>query len=203
MSKHRHGSSSHSDSDVPRRPGEIHTSDAVQYDRDLNVRGILWTGVWLVLGTLATMLVSWWVFAGLRHMERMADPPPPAMPEVRQRHMPTAGPRLQADADQDMRELRAAEDRILLRPSWIDAKQGTVRLPIDLAIDVLARQGLPEVKNMPAQATPAPPAQATTGVPAPETATAAAAAATKKASAGSATKAPAGQAAKPPSGGSR
>lgn len=195
MSKHRHGSSSHSDSDVPRRPGEIHTSDAVQYDRDLNVRGILWTGVWLVVGTLAFMLIAWWVFAGLRHMERMADPPPPAMPEVRQRHMPTAGPRLQADADQDMRELRAAEDRILLRPSWIDSKQGSVRLPIDIAIDVLARKGLPDVKDMPPQTTPAPPAQAGTGVAAPATAAAAAAS--------TAPAAKPGKPVKPPSGGSR
>jgi hypothetical protein len=57
-----------------------------------------------------------------------------------------------------MLELRAAEDRLIHRPSWIDPGQGTLRIPIDLAIDVVTRRGLPEVATPPVTpASPAPP----------------------------------------------
>jgi hypothetical protein len=146
--------------DVPRRPGEVHTSDAVQYDRDLNVRGVVVTGISLAVGTLVVLLLSWWLFAGLRRLEKAADPPPPALREVRERHLPPE-PRLQSDADGDMRTLRAAEDQMIERPAWIDESQGTVRIPVDLAIDVLVRRGLPAVNGNPART----PGSATTPLP--------------------------------------
>jgi hypothetical protein len=146
----------------PERPGEVHTPDSVQYDQDLNVRGVVWTALSLAFGTLAILLLMWWLFAGLRHLETAADPPPPALSEVRERRLPPE-PRLQSDPDDDMLELRADEKRRLQSPEWIDPKQGTLRIPINLAIDVLARRGLPVVSGAPATqpgalATPAPPA---------------------------------------------
>jgi hypothetical protein len=160
MSEHRqHGHQQ--PADVPRRPGEVHTPDAVQYDRDLNVRGVVVTGISLAVGTLVVLLLSWWLFAGLRRLEKAADPPPPALREVRERHLPPE-PRLQSDADGDMRTLRAAEDQMIERPAWIDESQGTVRIPVDLAIDVLVRRGFPVANGNPARTpgsptTPLPP----------------------------------------------
>jgi hypothetical protein len=145
--------------DVPHPPGEVHTSDAAQYDRDLNVRGVIWSALVLAGGTLLVLLVVWWLFLGLGRLEKASDPPAPAMREVRQRRLPPE-PRLQANADGDMLALRAAEDQMIARPSWIDQKQGTVRIPVDLAIDVLLRRGLPAANGNPsttpgALATPA------------------------------------------------
>ncbi len=165
--------------DVPRRPGEVHTPDAVQYDRDLNVRGVVISAVSLAVGTLVVLALVWWLFTGLRRLEKAADPPAPALREVRERHLPPE-PRLQSDADGDMRGLRAAEDQMIERPSWIDEKQGTVRIPVDLAIDVLVRRGLPVANGNPggtggagapgALAKPAPAAPTpTTTAPAPPT----------------------------------
>jgi len=143
--------------DVPHRPGEVHTPDAVQYDQDLNVRGVIWTALLLAAGTLLIVLLMWWLFVGLRHLEQATDPPPPALREVRERRLPPE-PRLQSDPDGDMLRLRADEDQLLTRPAWIDQGQGTARIPIDLAMEVLARRGLP--------ATPAaPPVSARSGQP--------------------------------------
>lgn len=52
-------------------------------------------------------------------------------------------PRLQETPIQDLRAMRAAEDRILNSYGWIDKDAGTVRIPIDRAIDLLAQRGLP------------------------------------------------------------
>jgi hypothetical protein len=155
MSEHRH---SHPlPADAPHRPGEVRTPDAVQYDRDLNVRGVAWTAILLAIGTILALFLSWWIFLGLGKLEKASDPPPPALREVRERRLPPA-PRLQDDPDGDMLKLRAQEDQQIARPSWIDEKQGTLRIPVDLAIDVLARRGLPAANGNPSvpAATPAP-----------------------------------------------
>jgi hypothetical protein len=176
MSEQKH----HRPADVPHRPGEVHTPDAVQYDRDLNVRGVVLSAVALAAVTLLALLLMWWLYAGLAKLGKASDPPPPALREVRERRLPPE-PRLQANADGDMLTLRAAEDQSLERATWIDQKQGTVRIPVDLAIDVLLRRGLPAASGSPAAvpgapaaptppaATPANPATTAPDPPAPAT----------------------------------
>ena len=39
--------------------------------------------------------------------------------------------------------IRAAEDQILNSYGWVDRSKGIVRIPIDRAIDLLAKRGLP------------------------------------------------------------
>lgn len=138
MTEHRHPLPP----DAPRRPGEVHTPDAVQYDRDLSVRGVVWTAVILAASGLLIVVLMWWFFVGLGRLERRKDPPAPALREVRARHLPPE-PRLQSSPDDDMLALRETERRLIQRPEWIDPQQGTLRIPINIAIDVLARRGLP------------------------------------------------------------
>ncbi len=52
------------------------------------------------------------------------------------------GPHLQTTPEQDLRILREEEDRLLGRASWVSHQQGTVRVPVDVAIDVIARRGV-------------------------------------------------------------
>src|SRR5579883_1723321 len=52
-------------------------------------------------------------------------------------------PRLQQAPITDLKEMRAAEDKILNGYGWIDQQHGIVRVPIDRAIDMLAQKGLP------------------------------------------------------------
>ena len=52
-------------------------------------------------------------------------------------------PRLQTAPVQDLREIRAAEDKILNSYGWVDQQHGVVRVPIARSIDLLAQRGLP------------------------------------------------------------
>lgn len=74
-------------------------------------------------------------------------------------HEPTAGranipatrikefpqPRLEVRPGASLAELRAAEDDELNSYGWIDRKAGTVRIPIDRAMQLLLERGLPDV----------------------------------------------------------
>jgi hypothetical protein len=51
-------------------------------------------------------------------------------------------PRLQIDPAGDLNDLRRAEDTVLHSYGWIDRQTGTVRIPIDRAMDLLAGQRL-------------------------------------------------------------
>jgi hypothetical protein len=52
-------------------------------------------------------------------------------------------PRVEERPWEQLVTVRAREDRILSSYAWVDKKEGTVRIPIDQAIDKLAAQGLP------------------------------------------------------------
>ena len=53
-------------------------------------------------------------------------------------------PRLQTDdGDQDVADMHAREDLLLNNYSWIDRSKGTVRIPIERAMELIAQRGLP------------------------------------------------------------
>jgi hypothetical protein len=52
-------------------------------------------------------------------------------------------PRLQTNPREDLRALRAREDAILNSYGWVDKKAGVVRIPIDEAIKLTVKRGLP------------------------------------------------------------
>ena len=54
-----------------------------------------------------------------------------------------AEPRVEEHPWEQLITVRAREDHVLSSYAWIDQKEGTVRIPIDQAIDKLAQQGLP------------------------------------------------------------
>jgi hypothetical protein len=118
------------------------TAPTEQYDRELNVRAVLWTGAVLAAGTIVICLLMWGMYRGLAHLARRRDPAPPPLAEERRPQPLPPAPRLQSSPDEDMATFRAEEDRTLGTPAWIDRQAGIVRLPIDLAMDVLARRGL-------------------------------------------------------------
>jgi len=47
------------------------------------------------------------------------------------------------DGDQDVADLHAREDLLLLNYSWVDQSKGTVRIPIEQAMQLIAQRGLP------------------------------------------------------------
>jgi hypothetical protein len=70
-----------------------------------------------------------------------------ALMEQRELHAMTQAfptPRLQTnDGDQDVADLHAREDLLLDHYSWVDRKKGVVRIPIERAMELLVKSGLP------------------------------------------------------------
>ena len=52
-------------------------------------------------------------------------------------------PRIEVEPWQQLLDVRAREDHVLSSYAWVDKNDGIVRIPIDQAIDVLAKKGLP------------------------------------------------------------
>jgi len=52
-------------------------------------------------------------------------------------------PRIEVAPYEELQRLKAQEDHILSSYAWVDKEAGTVRVPIDRAIDMLAAKGVP------------------------------------------------------------
>jgi hypothetical protein len=59
----------------------------------------------------------------------------------------TPGPRLQVDANKELRQMRAGEEAVLNSYGWVDKDSGIVRIPIQRAMEILAKKGLPARKQ--------------------------------------------------------
>lgn len=147
------------------------------FDREIHLRGIVWTAAGIVAVTIVSMIVVWYLAVGLKRGLVTADPGPTAVEqqerarardEAAARPAPPAaafgggglqlpagtllppGPQLQPSPEVDMAALLAAEDRELASYGWIDRERGIVRVPIDRAIDDLVAEGLPQLAPAPA-----------------------------------------------------
>ena len=151
--------------DVGPGTGEGYSQQVVHFDREINVRAILKIGLALVVMAVVVHLLMWWLLRGFEAFEKRKDvrlsPIEQASPQVA-----PPEPRLETSPDESLRLLRAQEDQILDHAGWVDQRQGTLRVPIDVAIDAIAVRGVaplgaPVQSATPAQTVPA--AQTPTG----------------------------------------
>jgi hypothetical protein len=56
-------------------------------------------------------------------------------------------PRLQKAPVLDLREFRAGEDAVLHTYGWVDPEKGVVRIPVERAMEIVAKEGLPSRKE--------------------------------------------------------
>jgi hypothetical protein len=56
------------------------------------------------------------------------------------------------DGDQDVADLHAREDLLLENYTWVDESKGTVRIPIERAMELIAQRGLPVAQTVQAPA---------------------------------------------------
>jgi hypothetical protein len=56
------------------------------------------------------------------------------------------------DGDQDVADLHAREDILLDNYTWVDQAKGTVRIPIERAMEIIAQKGLPVAPAVETQA---------------------------------------------------
>jgi hypothetical protein len=70
---------------------------------------------------------------------------PTSLPDVnRKLTIAPPGPRLQTDAEGNLRRFRAEEEKRLNGYSWVDKSKGVVRIPIEQAMKKLATTGIPD-----------------------------------------------------------
>jgi len=91
----------------------------------------------------ATVVASLLIHFKAAEFSRQETP----LPRLAQEREATPGPRLQVGANKDLRQMRAAEDAALNNYGWVDKNAGIVRIPVDQAMEVLAKKGLPARKQ--------------------------------------------------------
>lgn len=116
-----------------------HNGSGGHEQSDTGARIIVYSALGLVVGMVLVCLFVVALFKGMQH----------AMPASRNasrlvnpdRYPPA--PRLQEHPAEEYKELRAREDETLDHYGWVDQKAGVVRIPIDQAIDIMAKRGFP------------------------------------------------------------
>ncbi|HEY9421781.1 MAG TPA: hypothetical protein VIW92_10230, partial [Thermoanaerobaculia bacterium] len=126
--------------DVGPGTGEGYSDQVVHFDREINVSGILKIGLALVVMAVVVHLLMWWLLRGFEAFEKRKDvrlsPIEQSSPQLA-----PPDPRLETSPNESLRLLRAQEDELLQHAGWVDQRQGTLRVPIDVAIDVIAARG--------------------------------------------------------------
>jgi len=84
----------------------------------------------------------WQLVAYVRSLSRLA---PPEAVSARSDHLQarTPAPPRKAIPGRELLEMRAAEDAALHSYGWVDRRAGIVRIPIDRAMELVAKRGLP------------------------------------------------------------
>jgi hypothetical protein len=104
--------------------------------REVNVRFIVISLITLLIGTFMVCLLVIGIFQYFHHEYLPAQPTqlaPQLPPE----------PRVEEKPYLQLQNLRVLEDHVLSTYAWVDQSAGTVRIPIDKAIDMVAQKGLP------------------------------------------------------------
>ena len=131
---------------------------AVSYERsDLDIFAVGKFGIGLAVGTIAAVLMMWGLFAYFQgHQTEGVEELPPGVVKARQELLPPE-PRLQTMGNPqspdvttgalraprvELRRLREDEARQLQMYAWVDPAKGTVRIPIDVAKDLVLKKGL-------------------------------------------------------------
>ncbi|HWM92415.1 MAG TPA: hypothetical protein VN493_16745 [Thermoanaerobaculia bacterium] len=114
---------------------------AETFDREINLKAIGWSVGILIAVALVVHVIIYGLIVGFNRFDDKREPKPSPVPEAN-RQPPPPLPRLQTTPEGDMKLLREDEDRLLGQAAWIDQGQGRVRIPIDLAMEVIAGRGL-------------------------------------------------------------
>jgi len=142
-----------------RPKANAHGAPGAGYEqRDVNVRALLQFGFWMAVFIALTLVAMRWTFAYLDRIETLG---PAASPFVNERQIPPK-PRIQADPHQELKDYCAAQQGQVNSYGWIDQRLHVVRIPIDRAMDLVLKNGLPTRSS-------APPAAGVTMAAAPET----------------------------------
>lgn len=121
--------------------------------QDLQVSGILYFLLTIVVGTAICMAGLRGVFAFLDHREKTLQPPvnplatnvPTDTRHIAPGYPESAfpNPKLEEDERGQLNGIILDEDKTLYSYGWVDEKSGTVRIPIERAMELIVQRGLP------------------------------------------------------------
>ncbi len=111
-------------------------------ERDVNARAVTATGLAIFGLVLSSVFGMWFLFHFLSEREAGRSAPPPAIVRQEGPRLPPE-PRLQAAPVADFKAIQAAERKLMDSYAWIDPDHGIVRIPVERALEVVARKGLP------------------------------------------------------------
>lgn len=110
---------------------------------DFSPRGIRWFTAGMAVLAVAVLLLMggllWVLSDGRLPRQGIVTPSAPA-PNM------SPAPDLQVASSRDYQEMRAAEEAQLHTYGWIDRQAGIAAIPIERAMELLARRGLPMQK---------------------------------------------------------
>lgn len=129
-----------------RRDDEVDPHPATRtFDREINLKAIAWTVGILVAVAIVAHFVVYGLIKGMNRFDDRREPRPSPVAAANEQPPPPL-PHLQTTPEGDMKQFREEEDRLLGRASWVNQQEGRVRIPIDLAMEIVAGRGLgPEV----------------------------------------------------------
>lgn len=121
--------------------------------QDLKPAGIVYFFLTLVVVTVLCMFGLKGLYAYLDHREKASQPEVnPLVAKVPEdtRHVAPGypqtafpSPKLEEDERGQLNGIRMEEEKTLYSYGWLDEKAGTVRIPIERAMDLLVQRGLP------------------------------------------------------------
>jgi hypothetical protein len=109
---------------------------------DVNVRAIFGFAAALVGVAVFLHVAVWLLFLAFNNREAAEAPREFPLAASQAAQLPPE-PRLQTTPRQDLKDLRANEDRRLQGYGWVDRNAGIVHIPIDVAMKRVVEQGLP------------------------------------------------------------
>ena len=131
--------------------------------RDIRVRPLVLAGTIFVAAWALAFILAWLLFTYFIRREARLSPPPNFLEQMYGRQVPPE-PRLQTNPLLELQQMRADEDTALHSYGWVERQAGTVHIPIDRAMALLAQRGLPARS----EAAPAAPVAPEAGRPEPE-----------------------------------
>ena len=111
--------------------------------KDVDVPALFTMAFLLLLSCIAIFIVVTLMMRYFKAREPAVTAGRANIPVTRSEKFPQ--PRLEVKPGATLAELRAAEDADLNSYGWIDRNAGTVRIPIDRAMQLLLDRGLPDV----------------------------------------------------------
>jgi hypothetical protein len=110
--------------------------------RDISTRVVVVFGASLFVGAVIIHVVIWLLYAQFQRAAANAYPREYPMAHVGAPALPPE-PRLQTQPREELQRMRAEEMRVLESYGWVDPQRGVVHIPIEQAMDMVVRQGLP------------------------------------------------------------